>query len=121
MFLVSDGLVGAESKIRKLSAHEPSIGLVVAAVFFEWTLSRAIICLGHSTNEQLRKKIKDSYGLERYKELWVEEIDGKCLPQVVKSWSNLRSAFGARNVLIHGRDRYTQKIATPDFDAFLAA
>jgi len=37
MFLVNDGRERIEKKISQFFHKEPSIGLVIAAIFFEWS------------------------------------------------------------------------------------
>ncbi len=124
MFLVNDGHTRIEMKIRELFQHEPSVGLVIAAVFFEWSVCRAIVGLGHRPSKEMRQLIQDKRpsGLNKYAKLWAEEIpEGRKLPEIVGAWEELQAAFEARAVLVHGRDRYTTKMATPHIDVLLRA
>jgi hypothetical protein len=124
MFLVSHSLNVRESEIRSWVSNHPSIALVVAAVYFEWTLCRAIVGLSQRPNLDVRKDLERCYGLDRYKDIWREEtehrLDAKTLPEVVKDWQGIKNAFHARNKLVHGRDRYTQKMVRPGIDAIFA-
>lgn len=120
MFLVSDGQSGIERRVRDWFLREPSVGLVVAAVYFEWTISRAIICLSKSPNVDLRKVIEKTYGLGSYEKLWAREVSSGPLASVVRNWQGLKDAFNERNILVHGRDRRTSKMAAPHLEALLA-
>jgi hypothetical protein len=116
LFLVADGRSGIERRVRQLFGTDPSVGLVVAAVFFEWTACRALICLSKTPNRELRTLMQEAHGLGAYKDLWAREAAGSPrLPTVVRDWHALTRAFTARNVLVHGRDRYTRNMAAPHF------
>lgn len=121
MFLVSRSLDLREREIRSWISKHPSVALVVAAVYFEWTLCRAIIALSKRSNLEVRKDLEQTFGLKKYKELWCKEIahlsDAKPLPEVVNDWHGITKAFDARNILVHGKDRYTQNMVRPGIDA----
>jgi hypothetical protein len=123
MFLASDRAHHRERKIRGFLAREPSIALVLAAVNFEWTVSRAVLFLSKTPNRVLREKMIKYHSPEKYKALWTDEVGGAAgsvsLPQVVRNWSKVIDGFRARNVLVHGKDRYTVKMATPHIEALL--
>lgn len=123
MFLASDQVIYREHKIRKFMGSDPGISLVLAAVNFEWTVCRAILFLSATPNVALREKMANYFSLEKYKQLWKEEIatpkGGPTLPIVVTNWDKVREAFCARNRLVHGRDRYTRNMATPHVEALL--
>jgi len=122
MFLVGDGRDRIEQKIRHLFASEPSVGLVIAAVYFEWSICRALMCLSTSPNKELRSSIEKAHGLRAYKDIWAREVmNGTQLPVLVKAWHTLTQAFDARNLLVHGRDRYTRNMAAPHLEVLLAA
>jgi hypothetical protein len=125
MFLVSHSLDIRENEIRSWIPKHPSVALLVAAVYFEWTLCRAIVGLSQKPNLDVRKDLERSYGLAAYKDVWKRETahwpDAKTLPQLVKDWQEVGKAFDARNKLIHGRDRYTQNMVRPGIDAILSA
>ena len=67
--------------------------------------------------------MKDCFGLDSYKDLWKVEVvaAGQCksLTDIVRNWSSVRKAFEARNRLVHGRDRYTENMATPHVNSLL--
>lgn len=123
MFLSSDRVTHREQKIRQFLVSDPSVALVLGAVNFEWTVCRAILFLSHTANATLREKMRDYYSLDKYKQLWNEEVVASNaalpLPKVVRNWSKVRDAFRARNLLVHGKDRYTRNMATPHVDALL--
>jgi hypothetical protein len=123
MFLASDGCAIRERKIRRFLASEPSLALILAAVNFEWTVCRAIMFLSPTPNITLRSRMAGYYSLERYKDIWREEVSAprghRGLAQLVENWSRVREAFEARNRLVHGRDRYTRNMAEPHVEALL--
>jgi hypothetical protein len=122
MFLVRNGHGRIAQRILGLFYKEPSIGLVIAAVYFEWTLSRAIIALSQAPNVEVRERLRRAYGLDKYKDLWVTEIpSAPRLPQLLKDWARVTDAFDARGALVHGRDRYTRNMARPHVDVLLAS
>lgn len=124
MFLVSHSLNVRESEILAWVSKHASIALVVAGVYFEWTLCRAIVGLSQRPNRDVRKDLEGTYGLDRYKDMWRKETahrpNAKTLPEIVKDWQGIKIAFHARNKLVHGRDRYTQKMVRPGIDAIFA-
>lgn len=125
MFLVSHSLDLRAKEIRSWLPKHSSIALVVAAVYFEWTICRAIVGLSRRPNREVREILVKIYGLARYKDLWRHELshltDAQLLPKVVKDWHSVTEAFAARDRLVHGRDRYTPRMATPLVDSLLAA
>lgn len=124
MFLVSQSLELRENEIRSWIPKHASMALVVAAVYFEWTLCRAIVGLSQRPNIEVRKDLEKTYGLAGYKDIWRRETahwpEAKTLPQIAKNWHEITKAFEGRNKLVHGRDRYTQKMVRPGIDAILA-
>ena len=120
MFLVSHSLDAREKEIRSWIPKHPSVALVVAAVYFEWTLCRAIVGLSKRPNKEVRQALEKIHGLAAYKDIWRSETahlpDAKTLPQAVVDWHGITVAFEARNVLVHGRDRFTQSIVRPKID-----
>jgi hypothetical protein len=125
MFLASDPKEHRESKVRRFLTTEPSISLLLAAVNFEWTVSRAILFLSKRPNSELRVMMRRYHSLDAYKDLWKSEIvagsNFEPLAIVVRNWSSLCEAFEARNRLVHGKDRYTKNMATPHVEALLLA
>lgn len=122
MFLASDRIEQREKKIRDFLSTDPSIALILAAVNFEWTVSRAVLFLSTTKNTVLRKKMRDYYSPKKYNDLWSEEVvpNGHApLTKIVRNWSSILKGFDARNVIVHGKDRYTKNMATPHIDAVL--
>jgi hypothetical protein len=98
---------------------------VVAAVYFEWTFCRALIALSKRPNVDVRQSLSHVYGLDKYKELWWDEIKDRPralhLPEVLRNWDGVKRAFDERNRLIHGRNRHTRNMATPHVEVLLSA
>ena len=125
MFLVSHSLETRAKEIRSWMGKHPSVSLIVAAVYVEWTMSRAIVGLSRRPNQEVRALLERTYGLDRYRKLWNAEMqhlhDARGLPDLIRDWNAVRLAFAARNVLVHGKDRYTPNMAKPHVDALIAA
>ncbi len=125
MFLAGETAQYREAKIRKWLHNEPSIGLLIAAVHFEWTICRAVLFLSPRPNREIRKELTVVYGLGKYKDFWRMEIvslrGGHSLPSIVGDWKAVTDAFKARDRLVHGRDRYTRNMAAPHVEALLKA
>jgi hypothetical protein len=125
MFLVSHSLEVRANEIRQWLRNQPSVSLLVAAVYFEWTVSRVVLALSLRPNLDVRQDLVRVYGLEKYRALWRAELQhlngAQRLTEVVTDWQAVTEAFDARNRLIHGRDRYTRKMATPHVEALLTA
>ncbi|WP_017294009.1 hypothetical protein [Geminocystis herdmanii] len=85
--------------------EDASLSLLLAIIHFEWTVRRAIIALGTSPNVEIRKKLRDCHGAEKYKAVWKDEVfpqKNKRLPEVVTDWEGLLKAWSLRHRLIHG-------------------
>lgn len=125
MFLASANVRRREQKVRGYLHSEPGISLLLAAVNFEWTVSRVVLFLSHTPNSVLRKEMAKYYSPEGYKDLWGAQVmvtgNHQRLPEVVRNWHEVRKAFEARNVLVHGKDRYTRNMAMPHVEALLGA
>lgn len=125
MFLAGDNAGRREQKVRSYLSREPGISLLLAAVNFEWTVSRAVLFLSRTPNAELRRQMADYYSLDAYKDLWRDEVmptgNRRPLAEIVQNWSEVRKAFEARNKLVHGKGRYTRKMATPHVEALLKA
>lgn len=123
MFLALELSINRERKVRQLFRSDPSVGLIIAAVYFEWVVCRAVLFLSSTPNTKLRQKMCDYYSLRKYKELWQQEVSSArsapTLATIVENWQRVRDAFEARNRLVHGRDRFTRKLAEPHFEALL--
>src|SRR3954466_496248 len=109
MFLVSHSLDARAREIRLWLSKHASDLLIGAAVYFEWTICRAVIGLSKRPNKELRDKLSNYYSLSAYKDLWQNELghlpDGKRLPRAISNWQEVTVAFDARNRLVHGRER----------------
>jgi hypothetical protein len=121
MFLVSDSSAAREARIRAFLAHDPSIAVVLGAIHVEWTLRRAILALGRSPNVVLHEQMRLCYGLDRYKELWHDQVVAPRLPLVVRRWADLRAAFRLRHRLVHGAATCGADYAAPRVAALLEA
>ena len=104
MFLVDDTLSQRQSRIR---SYEPFVGVILAAVDFEWTVRRAILALGKSPTKQIHDTVLiHCSGLDKYKEAWrleVKPFTGKGLPEVIADWQFFKEkAFSLRHRLVHG-------------------
>lgn len=125
MFLASERKEQREHKVRSHLHSEPGISLLLAAVNFEWTVCRAVLFLSTTPNSKLRTLMRGYYSLDKYKDLWKLEISAGADPtrrpiaNVVRNWSSVRTAFEARNRLVHGRHRVTRNMATPHVEALL--
>jgi hypothetical protein len=125
MFLVSHSLEVREREIRLWIPKHPSVALVITAVYFEWTLCRAIVGLSKRPNKEVRRDLERIHGLSAYKEIWRKETEhlpgAQTLPELAGDWFAVTKAFEARNVLVHGRDRYTQNMVRPAIESILNA
>jgi hypothetical protein len=123
VFLAGDRKEQREDRVRRYTASDPGVALLLAAVNFEWTVCRAVLFLSRSPNAELRIQMGKFYSLDAYKELWKTEVvlarQLKPLTDVVRNWSLVRGAFTARNRLVHGRDRYTRNMAVPHIESLL--
>jgi hypothetical protein len=79
--------------------------------------------LSRRPNLDVRQDLVRVYGLEKYKAFWwaeLQHLDGaQRLTEVVTDWHAVTEAFDARNRLVHGRDRYTRKMAKPHVEVLL--
>jgi hypothetical protein len=125
VFLVSDSLANRARHVRSQLSVNPSVAVVVAAAYFEWSICRVIVALSCCPNVSVREDLAKVYGLERYKDFWLRELkslpNAKRLPQVVTDWPAVTDAFDARNKLVHARDRYIRNMAAPKVEALLVA
>ena len=105
MFLVKDDPAEREKKILDFVLTEPAIAVILAAVHFEWTVRRAIIALGESSNIVIRKRLERCSGLGELKKAWKEEVKSPIqgsLAEVVSLWPKVRCAFKLRGRLVDG-------------------
>jgi hypothetical protein len=106
MFLVKDSSELREERIKQLLNEDPALASLLAVIHFEWTVRRAIVALGKSSNVEVREKLNRCHGCDRYKDLWKEEVFPKInrrLPEdVVQDWNGVVRAFRLRHRLVHG-------------------
>ena len=126
MFFVGDSSTDREKQIKKfLHGGEPAVAILLAVAHFEWTVCRAVLFLSQTPNVELRDKMAEYFGLNRYKELWREEVmtspADEPLAKIVKNWSTFKDAFTMRNRLIHGKGHCTRNMAAPKVKAMLQA
>jgi hypothetical protein len=122
--LVGDGPERHTKQIRLWSNDHPSIALIVAAVYFEWTICRIVIGLSLQPNTVIRQELEKVYGLPKLIGYWISKLRHVPDYQALNSIINFRAvegAFKARNKLAHGKDRYTRNMAQPHIDALLQA
>ena len=125
MFLVADSLEQRARVIREFLRKYPSISVVVAATYFEWTVSRALIALSRRPNKEVREALGRVRGLPAYSRLWWDQLQdvpaARRLTEVVSNWAAVNNAFKERNALVHGHNRHTRNMATPHGEALLKA
>lgn len=126
MFLVKDKFEDREKRIRQFLDSEPPIAVILAAIHFEWTVRRAILALGTSSNKDIRNKLKNCHGLDGYKDLWNYEVclcskNIQPLTEVVTNWQKFKEGFEFRHKLVHGVESCSKKFASPKVEAILTA
>jgi len=109
MFLVQDSSLSREDRIKQFLTDDPSLSALLSVIHFEWTVRRAIIALGTSPNVVIRAKLKNCHGIDRYKDVWKDEVflnvklsSQLRLTEAVKDWNGLCRAFRLRHKLVHG-------------------
>ncbi|NJO42690.1 MAG: hypothetical protein HC769_35375 [Cyanobacteria bacterium CRU_2_1] len=105
MFLVKDTSLSREERIKQISSDDPPLAALLSIVHFEWTVRRAIIALAKSPNVEVREKLAKCHGLEKYRQIWQDEVAPKRkknLNQVIQNWDGLKRAFKLRHLLVHG-------------------
>jgi len=119
MFYVKNGSSAQRRKIVEDHANmNMAVGLILAAVDFEWTFRRVVKVLSPNSLSDLKVCIARSYGLEQYKELWNTKVKrgSKSIPSFVEvfhkagvAWTGrketspgIREAFHERDKMVHG-------------------
>ncbi len=109
MFLVQDSSLSREDRIKQFLTDDPSLLALLSVIHFEWTVRRAMIALGASPNVIVRAKLKNCHRIDRYKDVWKDEVfqNDKLkvqqrLPETVQDWNGLCRAFRLRHRLVHG-------------------
>lgn len=126
MFYVNDTTDNRETRISEfLTETDCAIAVLLAAAHFEWSISRAILALGTRPNRELRVILARCFGLDRYRDLWAQEVasQGKIgrLPVVIPNWPTFRESFNLRHTLIHGRMTCSLSYAKPKVASILQA
>lgn len=126
MFFVGDKPHHREKKIRKYLNEDPMIAILLAAANFEWTVGRCIIFFSASPNIELRERLSKCHGLDKYKDLWKDELikNDSTIPslaQVVTKWADFKEAFVLRHRLIHGRATCSRNMAAEPIELMLSA
>jgi hypothetical protein len=126
MFFVSDKQQHKKQKIRDYLNREPMIAVLLAAANFEWTVGRCILFFSESPNVDLRLRLAECYGLDKYKGLWKDEVIAynptfQPLARIVKNWKNFKEAFVLRHRLIHARGTCSRKMASEPVEIMLTA
>ena len=108
MFLVQDSSLSREERIKHFLVEDASVSVLLSIIHFEWTVRRAIIALGTSPNVLVRGKLAKCHGLDKYKDVWRDEVflneqrQVDRLSEVVKNWESLGRVFRLRHRLVHG-------------------
>ena len=120
MFLVSDGRDKRKQTIARHAAEDLAVGVILAAIDFEWTCRRCILALGYEPTMQMKEEFGDQKWFGRKLEVaWQEKVQkGKrksiCgLPEVFDKWAkencecyvawqDVMHAFDIRNKIVHG-------------------
>ncbi len=125
MFLVSDKFNDRENRISAYFEDDPALGVLLAAIHFEWTAKRAILKLGQMPTVRLKKKLESVYRYEDYTKLWKQEVvpkHKKRLTQIINNPKYLQEeAWDLRNKLVHGAASCSASYAEKRFSAFMSA
>ena len=126
MFFVGDTADIKRRKINDYLRKEPMIAVLLAAANFEWTVGRCILFFSNSPNVEVRKRLAKCYGLDKYKQMWKEELikDDPTIPplaHVIKNWEKFNEAFVMRHRLIHGRTTCSRNMALEPVELILKA
>ena len=93
MFLAGDHVNHREIRVRNYLRSDPGVSLLLAAVNFEWTVSRAVLFLSLTPNAELRELMAKYYSPDRYKKLWRGEVlpagQHEPLAQIVRALPNV--------------------------------
>ena len=138
MFTVSFGSENRENRIREMSKQDQTVGVILAAVHFEWMMKRAILKLGTSPTAQLREELRrvsgirrkdraDGYGQDGYYEIWKREVDARlkkrsALGTVLGRLTDIRDkAMKVRGHIVHGNGTSSAADAQEAIELFLGA
>jgi hypothetical protein len=125
MFTYKESIETRRAKIEAfLTKEHTAVAVIMAVANFEWTLRRAILALGKKPTAALRKEIEKTSNLDRYKDLWAENVikGVQGLPAIISGWAELRSSYTLRHELVHGNKGTTGLgYARKRVNAFLVA
>jgi hypothetical protein len=108
MFWVRDTRDERRLRIEKLLIKDDAaIAVLLSAANLEWTMRRALLLLGNSPRQTIRKNLLNCHGLKAYKKIWADNVSQGTPPleKIVKNWGDLigaRGKFQLRHELIHG-------------------
>lgn len=138
MFSVSYGSENRENKIREIAKEDPTTGVILAAVHFEWMLKRSILKLGKAPTRVLRKQLEQVYSIsdkgkpdsEGYRKgywaIWRREVHPRfkraALGTVIGRLTMIKDdAMAVRGRVIHGNGTVSDKQAEEAMELFLTA
>jgi hypothetical protein len=127
MFLVQHDSSFRTQKIRGFLGKDADgpIAIVLAAIHFEWVVSRAILVLSKAPTRDVKEALRKTFGIDRYKDLWKRELVGpvglKTLPNCVTNWVSVRDALDVRNRIAHGGGSATANWARKHANALIKA
>ena len=138
MFFVSYGSERREKRIMELAHEDLSLGVILAAVHFEWMMKRTILKLGKSPTKQLREELanvsgvfrakrKNGYEPDGYNEVWDREVKSHlkgqaALGSVLGKLTDVRDkASKVRGHLIHGNGTVSRTAAEEAIKLYLGS
>jgi len=138
MFNIGYGSEKREARIRQIAREDESVGVILAAVHFEWMMKRTILKLGTSPTAHLRQELsfvsgmkektrKDGYQTEGYYEIWKREVDNRigdrsALGTVLGKLTDIRDkAMKVRGHIVHGNGTEKSEKAREAIELFLNA
>jgi hypothetical protein len=128
LFHVRYGSENRENKIREMAETDLTVGVILAAVHFEWTMKRAILKLSKTPTVDVRKSFRWVSGWDTYKEKWREEVSsqprfiGMTLGSIVHTVGDMTNkAFKERGKLVHGAGATEPDKAKTAINQFLLA
>lgn len=137
MFNVRYGSENRERRIREIANEDLTVGVILAAVHFEWMMKRAILKLGTNPTFQLREELSRVTGVRRkersdgsaqdgYYEVWKREVDSRirkrsALGTVLGKLTDIRDkAMKVRGHIVHGNGTCKREDAEKAIELFLA-
>lgn len=119
MFYVKNGSASERKAIVEQHAKiNKAVGLVLAAIDFEWTFRRVVKVLSRSALVDVKKSLARTFGIVAFKKIWQDEVqhgfkDRPSLVELFKGadvpWSGpketapgILEAFHERDKMVHG-------------------